>query len=139
MGISTDIMHEFVLQEIKRLYSSFDGWQITSSKTGDSYDTVVSLTRLCGGNREVAKVLVTYKKQVTSAMIDAIRSPEKSADGRIPRFSFTVIVPGKADTTAVPAGINVVEMRSFSFDGNNLVWLKKPVRKTTDEPVKIPA
>jgi hypothetical protein len=139
MGISTDIMYDFVSQEIKRLYSSYDGWQITSSNLGDSYDTIVSLTRLRDGNREVAKVLVTYKKQITPDMIRAISTLEKSGDGRIPRFSFTVIVPANADTTALPLGTNIVEMRSFVFDGNNLVWLKKPVRKTTNEPVKIPA
>jgi hypothetical protein len=138
MGISTDIMHDFVLQEIKRLYSSYDGWKITSSNSGDSYDTFVSLTRLKDGNREVAKVLVTYKKQITPDLIEAIRTPEKSAEGRIPRFSFAVIVPANADTTALPVETNIVEMRSFVFEGNNLVWLKKPVRKTTDEPVKIP-
>jgi len=39
MGMSSDIMHDFVLQEIKRIYSGYDGWKITPGKKGTGYDT----------------------------------------------------------------------------------------------------
>lgn len=132
MGICTDIMHDFVLQEIKRIYSSYDGWKITPRKQGNSYDTIVLIERLNKGNREIVKLLVTFKKDVTLDLIEDLTVPEKITDGSVPRRLYAVMVPTNADISALPKDLTVHFMKSFAFNGKELAWVKKPVRKTTE-------
>ncbi|OPX64785.1 MAG: hypothetical protein A4E33_00523 [Methanoregula sp. PtaB.Bin085] len=135
MGICSDIMNDFVLQEIKRIWSSYDGWTITPKKKGSGYDTLVVLERSNNGHKEITKALVLFKKEVTLDMLDDLTRPEPVFDGSRPRYDYAVIVPGNADTSALPKDLKVFVMKSFAFEGKELIWLKKPVRKA-DEPAK---
>lgn len=134
MGICTDIMNDFVLQEIKRIYSTFDGWKITPRRHGNSYDTIFLIERMNKGTREIAKVLASFKKTITLDMIEELTLPEKATDGTVPRRSYAIMVPVNADISALPKDLKVMYMKSFSFEGKELVWIKKPVRKTEDAP-----
>jgi len=138
MGICTDIMNDFVLQEIKRLYSSYDGWKMTPRKKGAGYDTLVLLERSNDGHREITKVLVTFKKEVTLDMLDELIRPEPVYDGSRPRYDYAVIVPANADTSSLPKELKVFIMKSFAFEGKELIWVKKPVRKEAAPVMKAP-
>jgi hypothetical protein len=129
MGFSTDIMHDFVAKEIRSIYSSFDGWTATVRSLEGGYNRVVILERRDNGHRECVKLLVSFGTDVSSHLLEELSIKEKSADGTPVRYSVAVMVPGNADTSSVPAGIPVYTMQSFSFDGKELVWVKKPVRK----------
>ena len=135
MGICTDIMNDFVLKEIKHIYSSYDGWKISPKKTGAGYDTLVILERSNNGHREITKGLVSFQKAVTLDMLDDLTRPEPVYDGSRPRLDFAVIVPANADTSALPKDLKVYIMKSFAFVGKELTWIKKPVRKE-EAPVK---
>lgn len=135
MGICTDIMNDFVLQEIKRIYSSYDGWKITPRKKGAGYDTLVLLERSNDGHKEITKVLVSFQKIVTLDMLGDLIRPEPVYDGSRPRYDYAVIVPANADTSALPKDLKIFIMKSFAFEGKELAWIKKPVRKA-EEPVK---
>jgi len=133
MGICTDIMHDFVLQEIKRLYSSYDGWKVTPRRHGNSYDTIFVIERVNKGTREIAKILASFKKEVTLDMIEDLTLPERASDGSVPRRSFAVMVPAGADVSQLPPDLKILTMKSFAFEGKELVWIKKPVRKTGEQ------
>lgn len=135
MGICSDIMNDFVLQEIKRIYSSYDGWKMTPRKKGAGYDTLIILERSNNGHKEITKVLVTFKKDVTLDMLDDLIRPEPVFDGSRPRYDYAVIAPANADTSALPKDLKVYSMKSFAFEGKELAWVKKPVRKE-EEPVR---
>ena len=130
MGICTDIMHDFVLQEIKHIYSSYDGWKITLKKKGTGYDTIVLVKRMNNGYLEIVRLLVTFKKEVTLDMINELIRPEPVFDGTSPRYDYAIIVPEHADTSKMPKDLKIFVMKSFAFDGKDLIWVKKPVRKT---------
>jgi hypothetical protein len=132
MGICTDIMHDFVLQEIKRIYSSYDGWKITPRKQGNSYDAIVLIERMNKGTKEIVKLLVSFKKEITLDLIEELTVPEKTTDGSVPRRFYAVMVPGNADVSALPKDLTVHTMKSFAFSGKELTWVKKPVRKTSE-------
>jgi len=132
-------MHDFVLQEIKRIYSSYDGWKITPRIDGNNYDKVVLLERMVKGHREIVKVLITFKERVTPEMLDEVKKPEKANDGIISRNDFAVIVPAYADTSALPSNVRIYPMKSFAFEGKELIWIKKPVRKTQEAPSELAA
>ncbi|MFA6333479.1 MAG: hypothetical protein WCX22_11035 [Methanoregula sp.] len=139
MGFSSDIMHDFVGKEIKNIYSSYDGWKLSSLPLGTGYDTLMVLERRNGGHRECVKVLVTFGRSVPYPLPEAFMSAERSPDGMVTRYEYAVMTPANADTTTVPAGVRVYTMRSFAFEGKELTWVKKPVRKTGNAPAKIPA
>ena len=131
MGICSDIMHDFVLQEIKRIYSSYDGWTITPGKTGAGYDNFFHLERRANGKLETANVFVTFKKEVSPVIIPDLMKSESSpyggtvATGRCCGYRS----PG-AETTGISGGIKIFTMVSFAFDGDNLIWVKKPIRQS---------
>lgn len=130
-------MHDFVAKEIRSLYSTFDGWKISERAMGSGYDRIAHLERRNNGHRECVKMLVTFSKVVSDEALAEIRKPEKTTDGTITRNACAVMMPANAGSGSVPAGIPVYPMRSFAFEGRELVWVKKPVRK--EEPAKIAA
>ena len=139
MGSNTDVMHEYVTQEINRHYSSSDGWAVTSRSSETGYNEIVCLQRFNNSRREIVKVGVTFAKEVDPAFIGKITAPERSTDGTVSRFSSSLIVPANVQTASLPGTIPVYQMRSYGYDGENLIWLKKPVRKTDTAPGKMAA
>jgi hypothetical protein len=138
MGNNTDIMNEFALQELKRVYSTYDGWKITPQIQGSGYDSLVRLDRMDGGHRDIVKVLVTFNKEIPAKMVEELSKKEKTTDGSVPRYDSAVIAPVNANTSALPAGMKIFTMNSFAFKGNELTWVKKKVAKTP-APVKTAA
>jgi hypothetical protein len=136
MGFSSDIMHDLVAKEIRSIYSSYDGWKYTFHPTGKGYDRIVTLERRNDGHRECVKVLVTLEKSVPSPLPEEIVRPDRAADGTVTRYTYAVMVPAHADTSSVPAGVRVLIMNSFAFENKELIWVKKPVRKSEGAPVK---
>jgi len=131
MGICTDIMHDFVQKEIRRIYSPSDGWKITPRKKSGGYDTIFLLERMNKGHREIVKILATFKKDVTLDMVSDLIQPEPVYDGSVPRYDYGIVVPANADTSAVPKELKLFTMKSFAFEGKELIWVKKPVLKNT--------
>ncbi len=123
-------MHDFVSKEINAVYSSFDGWKMTQRNIEGGYDTIATLERRDGGHRDFVKVLVTFAKDVSPALLAEVKKPEQANDGTITRNRYAVMVPVNADTSAVPAGFVIYTMKSFAYDGKELTWVKKPVQKT---------
>lgn len=129
MGISSDIMHDFAGKEIRAIYSSYDGWKITPRRLGSGYDTLYVLERRNNGHRECVRILASFENQISESALAELRKTESSSDGTLTRYTFAVMVPAHADTAAVPAGIVIHIMKSFAFEGKELAWVKKPVRK----------
>jgi hypothetical protein len=129
MGNQQDIMNNFALQELKRIYSSFDGWKMSPEKQSNGYDTLVRLERTTGGHRDIVKVLITFNKEIPADMLEALNKKETSADGMVPRFDSAVIAPVNTDTSVLPAGMKIYPMTSFEFEGNELIWTKKKVSR----------
>jgi hypothetical protein len=132
MGISSDIMHDFVLQEIKRIYSGYDGWKITPGKKGTGYDTFFHLSRRVNGEPETANIFVTFKKEVSPEIIPDLMTSEFSPYGGRVNPKVAIIAPRGADTTGLSGGIKIFTMVLFAFDGDNLIWVKKPVCQSPD-------
>lgn len=129
MGMSSDIMHDFLAKEIKAIYSSYDGWKITQRDLGSGYDTIATVERRNGGHRECVKVLATFSKNVSPVLLDELKKSDQKSDGTVTLNRFAVLMPANADTSSVPAGFQIHTMSSFAFDGKELIWIKKPVQK----------
>ena len=130
MGSQLDVMNSFALQELNRIYSTYDGWKMSPGKQGHGYDSIVKLERLHGGHHDLVKVLITFSKEIAADMVEELNNKEKVTDGMVPRYDFAVIAPVNTDTSALPAGMKIYAMNSFEFKGNELLWVKKKVAKT---------
>ena len=129
MGRNTDIMNDFALQELKRIYSTYDGWKMIPQPQGTRYETLVRLERMNEGHRNIVKVLITFNKMIPAKLVEEINKKEKATDGMVPRYDAAVIAPVNADISVIPAGMIVYTMNSFEFRGNELTWVKKKVAK----------
>jgi hypothetical protein len=134
-----DVMNEFAMQELKRIYSTYDGWKMSPQKQGSGYDNIVRLERLHGGHRDMVKVLITFNKEIAADMVAELNKKELITDGMVPRYDSAVIAPVNTDTSALPAGMKFYPMNSFEFKGNELQWVKKKVAKTQVAVDKKPA
>jgi hypothetical protein len=136
MGNNTDIMNEFALQELRHIYSSYDGWKMTPQKQGTGYDTLVRLDRVHGGHHDLVKVLVTFNKEMPADMMEELNKKEVVTDGMVPRYDSAVIAPVNANTSVLPAGMKIYSMNAFEFKGNDLTWVKKKVAKAPVAAIK---
>jgi hypothetical protein len=136
MGNNTDIMNEFALQELRHIYSSYDGWKMTPQKQGTGYDTLVRLDRVHGGHHDLVKVLVTFNKEIPADMMEELNKKEVVTDGMVPRYDSAVIAPVNANTSVLPAGMKIYSMNAFEFKGNDLTWVKKKVAKAPVAAIK---
>ena len=123
-------MNDFALQELKHIYSTYDGWKIyPPQKQGNGYDTLVRLERVSGGHRDIVKVLVTFNKEIPAALVEELKKKDMATDGMPARYDSAVIAPLNADTSVLPAGLKIYPMTSFEFEGNELIWTKKKVSR----------
>jgi hypothetical protein len=133
-------MHDHTAREIQNIYSGYDGWTTAApAPTGNGYDTLVTLERQNGGHRDVATVFVTYARVISPVFPGKDGAKKRAADGTLLRQEYAILVPKNADVSAVPAGIAIHFMHSFAYEGDELAWIKKPVRKTEAAPKKAEA
>jgi len=139
MGSNQDIMHNFARQEINRFFSTYDGWTITPLPEAGGYDREFIAERTISGNRESKQVLVSFEKCVKKEKIEGLRSSVTGPYGQVQKSEILVIVPQNSDTTCVPSDVRLSFMNSFSFDGDELAWTKKPVQKSEEEKTRLKA
>ncbi|MCK9592411.1 MAG: hypothetical protein M0Q91_10440 [Methanoregula sp.] len=132
-------MHNFVRQEINRFFSTYDGWTIIPMPEEGGYDREFVAERTISGNRESKKVLVSFEKCIQKEKIEGMRSSVTGPYGQIQKSDILVLVPQKSDTSCVPPDVRIAFMHSFSFDGDTLAWMKKPVQKPEEEKTKLKA
>ena len=136
MGSSQDIMHQFARQEINRFFSTYDGWKITALPEAAGYDREYIAERTISGNRQLDKVLVSFEKKVPKEKLEQMRSSVMGPYGLVQKSNILLIIPQNSDISSVPEDVTISYMQSFTFHGNDLIWLKKPVQQTKEEKAK---
>jgi hypothetical protein len=136
MGSSQDIMHQYARQEINRFFSTYDGWTITPLKQTNGYDQEFIAERTISGNKEVKNVLVSFNKSVSKEKLEGMRSSVTGPYGQVQKTDVLLIVPQNSDTACLPSDIKVSYMNSFSFEGDELAWTKKPVAQPGEKQEK---
>jgi len=137
MGSNQDIMHQFARQEINRFFSTYDGWKITPLPETAGYDREYLAERTISGNKEQNKVLVSFEKKVPKEKLEQMRSTVTGPYGQVHKSSTLLIVPQNSDTSSVPNDVRLHFMNSFTFQGNDLIWVKKPVQKEEKPKVTV--
>lgn len=118
-------MHDIVQKELKRNYPASEGWVIASDSKQVGNDEIFSLSRRRGSN-QVATVGATFARVIGPELLSALMEGKESVAARKGRWSGSLLVPQGTDVTGLPEGIKVVFMRSFRYEGKDLLWLKRP-------------
>jgi hypothetical protein len=136
MGSNEDIMHDFVKKELKRLYPSVDGWQIKAApKTGAGAGFTISRRIL--GRFEGVHVLVNFDRKVTDGAVKALQElAARSPIAGVNNPQLIIMAPQGAETAGIPPGIKVLSMKSFGYEGKELVWLKRRSQVSEKVPPK---
>jgi hypothetical protein len=125
MGSNEDVMHDFVRKELKRFFSTVDGWQIKPA-AGTGQNEAYIVNRRILGRSEGAYIVASFEKKVSPGMINALDMMAGSMPiGGVSRPGKIIMVPQNADVSGVPKGVEVRSMKKFGFEGNELVWLKR--------------
>lgn len=119
MGSNEDIMHEFVKKELIRAYPSTDGWSVSPTGAKGKDQGFVARKRFKGKTISV-NILVSFDKKVTKNLIDKLNSMRKNPD-----IASVLVVPQGAEVGMVPDDVKVRYMRSFAFEGKDLIWIRK--------------
>ena len=127
MGFSTDVMHDFAIKEVKRLYQPSLGWKVEPIAPAPGNDLAFNLTKGGRGRVERVRIVVTYERKPTQAAIQTLHPP--TAPGVQDNAQKVIIVPEGAVVSGVPEDVKVVYMKSFAFRGKELVWIKKEKEK----------
>ncbi len=125
MGYSGDIMHDIVQKELKRNYPASEGWVIsgTAKQVGD--DEIFLLSRRRGSN-QVATVGATFGRIVGQGLVSALLEGKATPAAKKSSWHACLLVPQGTDVSGLPADIKVIFMRSFRYEGKDLLWLKRP-------------
>jgi hypothetical protein len=72
---------------------------------------------------------------VPKEKLEQMRSTVTGPYGQVHKSTILLIVPQNSDTSNVPNDVRLHFMNSFAFQGNDLIWVKKPVQK--EEKAKV--
>jgi hypothetical protein len=126
MGYSGDIMHDIVQKELKRNYPASEGWIITGAPKQVGNDEVFSLSRRQGSN-QVVTVGTTFERKIGQSLLSAIMEGRESPSAKKGAWYGSLLVPQGTDISGIPEDVRIIFMRSFRYEGKDLLWLKRPV------------
>ena len=133
MGSNQDIMHGFVRQEINRLFSRYDGWNLTPQEPADGYNSRFVAERTLNGKRESKNILVSFENALPAEEFEPMRTSRTGDYGQKLTPGIALILPQQADISTVPGDVTVYFMKSFAIRDGTLMWLKRPLRETTEK------
>jgi hypothetical protein len=125
MGYSGDIMHDIVQKELKRSYPASEGWVISETHKQVGNNEIFTLSRRRGSN-QVVTVGATFERIVGPAFIAALIEGGATPAAKKGTWHSCLLVPQGTEVSGLPVGMKVIFMRSFRYEGKDLLWLKRP-------------
>ncbi len=125
MGYSGDIMHDIVQKELKRNYPASEGWVISDARKQAGDIEIFTVSRRQGSN-QVATVGATFERIVGSGLASALLQGKAAPAAKKGTWHASLLVPQGTDVSGLPGEIKVIFMRSFRYEGKDLLWLKRP-------------
>jgi hypothetical protein len=124
------LMDRFAIKEIKRNFPSFEGWTIGRAVTPAKDCRMFVVERKIRNVKTHFHVLVAFAKKIPEAAIDALeKSPALVPATETQGIKNVILIPLNANVPKVPETIKVISMKHFTFDGENLTWLKNPAMR----------
>jgi hypothetical protein len=125
MGYSGDIMHDIVQKEVKRNYPASEGWVISEARKQVGNDEIFTLSRRRGSN-QLMTIGATFERIIVPGLVSELIESGATPAAKKGTWNACLLVPQGTDVSGLPAGMKVIFMRSFRYEGKDLLWLKRP-------------
>ncbi len=119
MGGIKDSTYLDVQKTLARRFSPREGWQFAWSPAGSVQPECVLSRRVAGKTERVA-VNVKMASEVPAGAVEALQAAASA--GKVDKA--VLVVPGGANVSRVPAGIDVLEMGNWQVVGGRIAWSK---------------
>ncbi|MDK2889766.1 MAG: hypothetical protein PWR21_398 [Methanoculleus sp.] len=119
MGGIKDSTYLDVQKALARRFSPQDGWQFAWSPAGSVQPECV-LSRRVAGRTERVLVNVKMASTVPAGAVEALKAAASA--GKVDKA--VLVVPGGANVSGVPEGIDVLEMGNWQVVGGRIAWSK---------------
>lgn len=114
-----------VQKALARRFSSRDGWQFAWSPTYGSVQPECMLSRRVAGRTERVVVNVKMASEVLMDTVEELQSQCRTlAAGNVNVDKAVLVVPGGANISRVPEGIEILEMDRWQIVGGRITWSK---------------
>ena len=116
-------MYPYVLRNLRARYPAYDGWEIYPKDRWKGYEPDFTVERRVGRRIERTVVEVKATCKVTSAHIRQLNRYAKNLSGRnVTIVEKILVVPAGADTSMVPDDIEIMYLRKFGCEDNDIIW-----------------
>ncbi len=119
MGGIKDSTYLDVQKTLARRFSPQEGWQFAWSPAGSVQPECV-LSRRVAGRTERVLVNVKMASEVPAGAVEALQAAASA--GKVDKA--VLVVPGGANVSGVPEGIDVLEMGNWQVVGGRIAWSK---------------
>ena len=126
MGDSKDVMNSYVTRDLRKMFSSGEGWNIERQPEcgGAAFEYVVSRKRF--GKTLRYPVEVSMEAGVSAEKACAIQQQFDTArEAGVALEPLMLFVPTDADVSAVPADVMINYLKVLKVEGGRVVWWKK--------------
>ncbi|MCK8517783.1 hypothetical protein [Methanoculleus sp. 7T] len=125
MGGTKDSTYLDVKKALSRRFSPQDGWQFAWYPTYGSVQPECVLSRRVAGKTERVVVSVKMTPEVPKDTVEELLSQCRTlAAGNVNVDKAVLIVPGGADVSRVPEGIEILEMGNWQVVDGRIAWSK---------------
>jgi len=125
MGGIKDSTYLDVQKALARRFSPQDGWQFAWYPTYGSVQPECVLSRRVAGKTERVVVSVKMAPEVPKDTVEELQSQCRTlAAGNVNVDKAVLIVPGGADVSRVPEGIEILEMGNWQVVDGRIAWSK---------------
>jgi hypothetical protein len=125
MGYSGDIMHDIVQKELKRNYPASEGWVVRGASRKIGNNEIFSVSRRRGSS-QVVTVGATFERIIGPGFVSALVAEKETPAAKKGTWHASLLVPQGTDISGLPPEIKAIFMRSFRYEGKDLLWLKRP-------------
>lgn len=125
MGGTKDSTYLDVKKALARRFSPQEGWQFAWYPTYGSVQPECVLSRRIAGRTERVVVSVKMAPEVPKDTVEELLSQCRTlAAGNVNVDKAVLIVPGGADVSRVPEGIEILEMGNWQVVDGRIAWSK---------------
>ncbi len=134
MGGVKDSTYLDVQKTLARRFSSRDGWQFAWYPTYGSVQPECVLSRRVAGRTERVVVNVKMASEVPMDAVEELQGQCRTlAASNVNVDKAVLVVPGGANVSRVPEGIDILEMGNWQIVGGRIAWSKNVERNALIE------
>jgi hypothetical protein len=125
MTFREDDMYPYVRKNLRVRYPAYKGWKIYGKDRWDGYESDFTVERKIHGKIQRVIVEVKVTCRVSQTDVDQLNSYVRNFSGGNAKIVEKIlVVPSGADTSIVPYDMNVMFLKNFKCENDEIVWYK---------------